>query len=139
MAEKKREEKIKNLIAVMKKERGYMPAQWAYMAEKDVDFMEAYNNLYNKALTDGKALSAKTREFVAIGILAYRGLTDGVYNHVKRALQLGATKQELLEAIETLLVPGGAPAFGTGLRAFMQIEEKEKRAHGRGQHEVLSK
>jgi len=49
-----------------------------------------------------------------------------VYNHCKRALRLGATKQELLEAIETTIIPGGTPTFGTGLRALMRIEEDEK-------------
>lgn len=56
-----------------------------------------------------------------MGILAFRGLIDAVYEHCKRALRLGATKQELLDAIETSLVPGGAPVFGTGPRALMRI------------------
>jgi hypothetical protein len=32
-----------------------------------------------------------------------------------------------MEAIETMIVPGGAPTFGTGLRALMRIEEDEKK------------
>jgi len=32
-----------------------------------------------------------------------------------------------MEAIETTIVPGGAPTFGTGLRALMMIEEEEKK------------
>jgi len=126
MADKKKEKRIQNLIETMKKERGYLPAQWAYLAERDVDFMEAYNSLYNRGLTDGTALPAKTRELIAIAILAYRGLTDAVYDHCKRALKLGATEEELLEAIETMIIPGGAPTFATGLQALMRIEEDKK-------------
>lgn len=122
--EKKKRE---NLIETMKKERGYMPAPWAYLAEQDIDFLEAYNNLYNRALTDGKALSAKTRELIAIALLAFRGLDEAVYEHAKRALRLGATKQELLEAIETSIIPGGAPTFGSGLKALIRIDEDEKK------------
>ncbi len=70
----------------------------------------------------------KTRELVAIAILAFRGLEGGVYEHMKRALRHGATKQELLEAIETSIIPGGAPTFATGLQALMRIEEDEKKA-----------
>jgi AhpD family alkylhydroperoxidase len=77
-------------------------------------------------LSDGKALPIKTRELVAIAILAFRGRTDGVYEHMKRALRHGATKQELIEAIETMLVPGGAPTFSTALRALIRIEQEEK-------------
>jgi AhpD family alkylhydroperoxidase len=127
MADQNVEKRRKNLIEAMSKERGYMPPPWAYMAEKDLDFIEAYNNLYERGLTAGKALPIKTRELVAMAILAYRGLTDAVYEHGKRALRHGATKQELLEAIETMIVPGGAPTFGTGLRALMMIEDEEKK------------
>jgi AhpD family alkylhydroperoxidase len=127
MSDESVEKRKKALVAAMSEERGYMPAPWAYMAEKDLDFLEGYNNLYTRGLTDGKALPIKTRELVAIAILAYRGKTDAVYEHAKRAMRHGATKQELLEAIETTIVPGGAPTFGTGLRALMMIEEDEKK------------
>jgi AhpD family alkylhydroperoxidase len=121
------EKRRKELIEAMSKERGYLPAPWAYMAEKDLDFLGAYNNLYTCALTDGKALPIKTRELITMAVLAYRGNTDGVYEHAKRALRHGATKQELLEAVETTIIPGGAPTFATGLRALMMIEEDEKK------------
>ena len=122
------EGKKKELLKAMANERGYTLAPWVYLAEKDLEFLEAYNNLYNKGLADGKALPAKTREFIAIALLAYRGLSDAVYEHAKRALRLGATKQELLEAIETAMIPGGTPTLAIGLRALMRIEEEEKKA-----------
>ena len=123
MNERNKETKKQRLTEKMSKERGYMPPPWTYMCEKDVDFMEAYNNLYERSLTDGKVLPAKTRELIAIALLSFRGLENAVYLHVKRALKLGATKQELLEAIETTIVPGGAPTFSTGLAALMRAEE----------------
>jgi len=128
MADEPKEKRKKNLLAAMEKERGYMLGPWRYLTEQDTDFMEAYNNLYNRGLTDGKALPAKMREFIAIGILAYRGLEDAVYQHSKRALRLGATKQELLEAMETAMIPGGTPTLALGLRALSKIEEEEKAA-----------
>ena len=127
MANQTMEERKNNLIAAMSAERGYMPPSFLYVAEKDLDFLEAYNNLYARGLSNGKALPIKTRELVAIAILAYRGLTDAVYEHSKRALANGLTKQELMEAIETTIVPGGAPTFATGLTALMRIEEDDKK------------
>ena len=119
--------KKQKLIRKMKKERGYMPPAWTYMVENDIDFMEAYDALYEMALADGKALPAKFREFIAIGILAFRGQDNAVYLHIKRALQLGATRQEVLDAIKTTIVPGGVPAFGVALAAFMKVEEEDKK------------
>jgi AhpD family alkylhydroperoxidase len=127
MADQNEEKRRQDLIEAMSKERGHLSPRWAYMIEKDLSFIEAYNNLYTCALTDGKALPIKTRELIAMAILAHRGRADGVYEHAKRALRHGATKQELLEAVETMIVPGGAPTFGTGLSALMMIEEDEKK------------
>ena len=121
------EKRKKEIVEAMSKERGYLPAPWAYLAEKDLDFIEAYNNLYLRALADGKALPIKTRELIAMAILAYRGLTEAVCEHGKRALKHGATKEELLEAIESTIIPGGAPAFATGLKGLMMIEEAENK------------
>lgn len=128
MAEEKRGNRIKDLIESMKRERGYLPPPWVYAAEKDVDFMEAYNNLYDLGLNAGKALPVKTRELIAIVLLAFRGNEASVYEHMKRALKHGATKQEILEALETSIIPGGAPTLGTGLRALLRIEEEEQKA-----------
>jgi AhpD family alkylhydroperoxidase len=127
MAEENKQVKKQKLTEKMSKERGYLHPTWVYMVDKDVDFMEVYNNIYERVLTDGKALSAKTREFIAMAILAFRGHEEAVYLHAKRALRLGATKQELLEAFETMMIPGGVPTFGMGLAALMKIEEEEKK------------
>lgn len=113
-------QKAEALIERMKKDRGYIYPEWEFAARANPDFVEAYNNLYRLALGDGTALNAKTREFIAIGILAYRGEVGAVKAHILRALRLGATKQEILEAVETSLVPGGAPTYFHGLRAIVQ-------------------
>ena len=115
-----------NIMQRIQRVRGYLPDEWAYIAEKDPDFWDTYNALYEKALSDGKALPAKIRELIVIGVLSYRELEQGVCNHAKRALRLGATKQELLEAVETVTVPGGSPALRAGLRGLMMMEEEEK-------------
>lgn len=127
MSKETADKRKQRLIEDMTKERGYLPPPWAYMVEKDVDFMEAYDTLYNRGLKDGNALPIKTRELIAIVLLAFRGSENAVYEHMKRALKHGATKEELLEAIETSIVPGGAPTFGTGLRALMRIEEEDEK------------
>ena len=125
MARKAGGKRKKKLIEKMQKARGYMPPPWVFLTAKDPDFMEAYNNLYERALTDGKALPAKVREFIAIGILAYRGLGEAVYYHCKRALRLGATQRELLEAVESAMIPGGGPTLAIGLWALAKMEKEE--------------
>ncbi len=123
---KKNIKKKDELIKKMRRDRGYMFPTWIFLAEKDAEFLDSYNSLYQKALNDGKALPAKIREFVAIAILAYKGRTEAVYEHAKRALRLGASKEELLEVFQTAMLPGGAPTLATGLQALMRIENEEQ-------------
>lgn len=128
MTNEESEKRKKDLREAMEKARGYMPSAWAYVLDKDLDFMEAYDNLYNCALMEGKALPIKTKELIAIALLAFRGNENGVHDHMKRALKHGANKMEILEALETAIIPGGAPTFGTGLRALMRIEKEEEKS-----------
>jgi AhpD family alkylhydroperoxidase len=132
MVNDSKQSKKNQLINRMERERGYVYPAWRYMVDEDVDFMEAYNDLYERALIDGKALPAKTRELVAMAILAFRGQENAVYSHMKRALRLGATKQELIDAIETMLIPGGASTFHVGVSALMRIEKEEEKESQNG-------
>jgi alkylhydroperoxidase/carboxymuconolactone decarboxylase family protein YurZ len=75
------------------------------------------------SIGEGKALPIKYREMVIIGILAFRGGSmEGMLAHLRRAIQCGATKRELLEAIQSAAVPGGGPTFSAGVRALMQLD-----------------
>jgi alkylhydroperoxidase/carboxymuconolactone decarboxylase family protein YurZ len=73
---------------------------------------------------EGKELSVKYREMVIIGILAFRGRQEGVVAHMRRAIQHGATKRELLEATQAAAVPGGGPTLSAGVQALMQLEKE---------------
>jgi alkylhydroperoxidase/carboxymuconolactone decarboxylase family protein YurZ len=117
------EEKAEKLLEEMKKDRGYIYPEWEYAARNDPDFVEAYNTIYRLGLNDGQALSAREKEFVAIGILAFRGNVGTTVSHMQRAMRLGATKREILEVVETTLVPGGAPTFFTALSAMIKAME----------------
>ena len=120
-----KEKRIKELIERSKRTRGY-PA-WEYLIRKDPDMFEVYQKLYEKALMPGKHLPVKTKELIAIALLAFRGKRDAVINHVRRAKQFGATKEEIYEAAITSIIPGGAPTFGVILDAVRVLEEDEEK------------
>ena len=121
-------ERAEALIARMKAARGYIYPEWEFAARQDPEFVETYNRIYELGLGEGKHVSAKVREFVAIALLAFRGQDKaGLVAHMERALRLGATREELFEVLETCLVPGGAPTFHRGLSALMQVDGDEPR------------
>jgi alkylhydroperoxidase/carboxymuconolactone decarboxylase family protein YurZ len=128
MAEAERAERADRLIERMRKARGYMYPEWELAARQDPDFVEAYNRLYEQGLGEGRHVSARVREFVAIALLAFRGSDEaGLVAHMRRALRLGATREELFEVLETCLIPGGAPTFHRGLKALLALDREGER------------
>jgi alkylhydroperoxidase/carboxymuconolactone decarboxylase family protein YurZ len=97
---------------------------WDWVAREDPDYVRARQQLSELSVGEGKELSIKHREMVIIGILAFRGRQDGVVTHMRRAIQHGATKRELLEAIQSAAVPGGGPTFSTGVQALMTLDQE---------------
>src|SRR6185295_4997186 len=85
---------------------------WEWVAREDPEYVAARQPLSELSFGAGKELSIKHKEMI-IGILAFRGREDGVVAHMRRAIQHGATKRELLEAMQAAAVPGGGPAFST--------------------------
>src|SRR5215472_3763157 len=118
-----RAKRAEALIARMKEARGYIYPEWEFAAREDPDFVETYNRIYEQGLGEGKHVSAKVREFVAIALLAFRGGEKaGLVAHMRRAIRLGATREEIFEVLETCLIPGGAPTFHRGLSALMEVK-----------------
>ena len=100
---------------------GYAWTEW--LAAEDPEFAAARQPLSALSTGEGKELSVKYREMVIIGILAFRGRLEGVTAHMRRAVQHGATKRELLEAIQAAGIPGGGPTLSTGVQAIMALEK----------------
>jgi alkylhydroperoxidase/carboxymuconolactone decarboxylase family protein YurZ len=123
-ASNERTQQADALIARMKKARGYIYPEWEFAARRDPEFVEAYNRIYELGLGEGRHVSAKVREFVAIALLAFRGSEKStLVAHMQRAIRLGATREELLEVLETCMVPGGAPTFHRGLGALLEVDK----------------
>jgi alkylhydroperoxidase/carboxymuconolactone decarboxylase family protein YurZ len=123
MSNEDRATQSERLIERMKAARGYIYPEWELAARTDPDFTDAYNRIYELALGEGRHVSAKVREFVVIALLAFRGADrEGLVAHMRRAMRLGATKDELFEVLEATLVPGGAPTFHRGLNALLEVE-----------------
>ena len=91
------------------------------MAQDIPDVVKSFQGLVEKSLAPG-ALDTKVKEFVALGILAYKGAAKEVLAaHIKRAMDNGATKEELVEVLETTTLPGGAPTLFNGLKALLDV------------------
>jgi alkylhydroperoxidase/carboxymuconolactone decarboxylase family protein YurZ len=94
------------------------------VAKLDPEYFEKLKGLYVDATfgRDG-ALSRKTKELIMVGITCALRAQRGVRIHSERALTLGATPQEVLEAMEVAAIPGGMPGLWLGVETLQKILE----------------
>ncbi len=88
------------------------------------DNSEVYRSFVEMELTtfqDG-ALSKKHKELIAIGISIRINCESCLEWHIKQAIHAGASKQEVIEAIEVGMEMGGGPAT-VSARFAMQVLE----------------
>ena len=95
---------------------------WA--AQLDPAYAAARAEVRRLSVGEDGRLTVKVKEFVVMGVLASRGLQYGVAAHMRRAIEYGATKEELFEAIKAAAVPGGGVAYSVGVRALQELEQE---------------
>jgi alkylhydroperoxidase/carboxymuconolactone decarboxylase family protein YurZ len=100
---------------------GYSEMDWA--AQLDPAYAAARAEVRRLSVGEEGTLSVKVKELIVLGILASRGLQYGVEAHMRRALDYGAIKDELFEAIKAAAVPGGGVAYSVGVRALQTLEQ----------------
>jgi len=89
------------------------------------EISEAELDVNGVAYADG-ALSAKHKRMVALGIALGRGCTNCVLGQTERALEAGATKEEILEVLGVAVAIGGTMGMAESLRVIRMLEELGK-------------
>src|SRR5262249_33587297 len=100
---------------------GYSEMDWA--AQLDPAYAAARAEVRRLSVGADGTLSVKVKELIVMGGLASRGLQYGVAATMRRAIESGATKEELFEAIKAAAVPGGGVAYSVGVRALQELEQ----------------
>ena len=113
---------------------------WTPFAELDPEWTERFMHMGLKPMLD-KVLDAKTIEFIAIAVDASctHMYAPGVRRHIRKALALGATQEEITAVLQLTSVLGihtmslGAPILQEELAAATtrSTYAKEKMADGR--------
>lgn len=115
---------MKRAEAIVRKgerRRGFVPYWLRFMAAVDVDFLEAYERIYELTAVRQGALPAKFREMIVCAAVAIGGYQSGLQEHVRRALRLGATKEELTEVFQSAYFHTGALTLVHGMIALIDV------------------
>lgn len=84
--------------------------------------MEAWDSFMNMTEKEG-ALSLRRKELIAIALSVIAKCDWCIALHVKKALQQGARKQEIVEAAWVSVLMGGGPALMYAQRVLQALEE----------------
>jgi alkylhydroperoxidase/carboxymuconolactone decarboxylase family protein YurZ len=88
--------------------------------EFDPKIVEQYQNLAGLAYSEG-ALSVKFKLLIALAIDVENGALEGAIILGKRALKAGASKEEILEALQIAYQIGGAKAIFTAAQLIKTL------------------
>jgi len=87
--------------------------------------MKSHTEFTSQVYGDG-ALPTKMKRLIALGIALRTGCTGCIIAQTKRAVEAGATKEEILEAVAVGIAMGGTPAVGWFWRVIKVLEEMGK-------------
>jgi len=96
------------------------------------DVMGAFRSLQAVA-TDNGVLDAKTKKLMMVAVTAALRCEPCMREQVKGALQLGASRQEILEAAGVAILIGGGP---TAAYCALYLMDELNNAETGGQYEV---
>ncbi len=81
-----------------------------YLGENSKEQLKAFSSLSNAIEKDGK-VSSKIKEAVALGIAIKSQCKGCIAFHVKKALEKGFTKEEIIEIAWVAVLMGGGPSL----------------------------
>ena len=97
-----------------------MNEKLAAMAEQMPDVMNAFMAFHGEVGKDG-ALSAKTKKLMMVGVSVALRCEYCLWKHVPEAVDMGATREEILEAVSTAILMAGGPAGAYGSAVVLKI------------------
>lgn len=87
--------------------------------------MKAFWELRTAAVASG-ALDTKTKELIALAISAFARCDDCIAHHVSDALEAGASKEEIAEALGVAILMGGGASVVYATHAIEALEQFSK-------------
>lgn len=133
----KKESSRAKVLERVERERGFVRVWPKLLAKRDPEFLELIHNLGFHVLYRRNCLPRKTKELILVCLNAFSFYEFGFRIHVRCALALGATEEELLEALEVVSIPNlhgmtsMLPILVEEIRQYKNAKRKSK-AKSRG-------
>lgn len=115
-------DEAQDYIDEIARSRGYVLEYHKVMAKHDFPVLQAANGVVSAAYMTHRTLDRRTKELIFIVRLTVMRASKGhIQSHIRVALDLGVSPDEILEAIEIALPEAGVVAFQTGFEAWCEV------------------
>ena len=86
------------------------PAQIREFKKAAPDTMQGFHGLFAAAMREG-AVSSMNKELIALAIGMALRCEPCIYSHVEKALKAGASREQIIEAAEVVIMMQGGPGY----------------------------
>jgi len=120
--EKDTDEIRKRLIQKLKKERNWSLNYHRLLLDTDPEILEKWDDLYSTAKFHERFISAREREIMELGINAVLKWDMGLQIHLKKAVDLGVTEQEIMEVFSLIAMTAGIPCMMFAANVYAEMK-----------------
>ena len=110
------------LLDELYRKRGYLFEWQVLLADAAPEFLRAYDAVWTEVNTDRpEGLALRYRELVYATVASVLGEDVVAKNHIHKALDAGATRTELVDALLVAWTPTGSKTLIHGLRSLVDV------------------
>ena len=100
------------------------------LKEEAPDVVNGFAGMFSKIMRDG-AITLKTKELIAVAIGVALKCEPCIRLHVQKCLDVGCTREEILEAASVAVMMGGGPAYTHMPMVLETLEELQSWARAK--------
>jgi AhpD family alkylhydroperoxidase len=111
----------------LRKDMGFSPALLKLIYESHPKMFDVIYSMDKALLSDG-AISAKTKRLIALAVVSAQGCEACATAQMRAAMNMGASREEVLDTLGVLAVTAGIPAVATArdaLRKCCELPEED--------------
>jgi len=120
---KSSKEADKAVMDLSKQMCGYTPATLHHIKLHNPELAIMIKEM-DKVMVEDRALDRKTKRLIALACVSIRMCEDCVYPQARVAKNYGATKDEIVEAMQVAVICGGVPTWSVAKKGLSKLFEE---------------
>lgn len=102
----------------------FAPETLRAIRDQNPEFVKLIHDMDEVIIFRDTALDRKTKRLIALACVAVRMCDDCVYPQAKVAKNYGATREEILEAVQVAVLTGGVPSWSAAKKGIARLFEE---------------